>query len=184
MAISQRDKNKIQEKVKLIEEGSLKIEDIEILLIRLRENIPDGIIKELSHFVAHSKREKGHTLMTATPMLNNLVKSFQKGGTFTLQPIFKRKDLMDELISHFKNLDIQFNEDYVRHNEANIISCLFDFLSDIEIKFKISEIKEARLEHAHKETYSKLALVMTFDKSINGVIKVHDNVKVGIFLIQ
>jgi hypothetical protein len=184
MTISPRDKDKIQEKVRLIERGTLTVEDVEILLIRLRDNIADGKIKELCHFVAHSKRDKGHSIVVATPILENLVKAFQKGGTFTLSPIFKRGELIDELVFHFKKLGIQFNETNIRRNETNIINSLFDFLSDIEIKFKIPSIKEAKLEHVNKGSNPKLGLVITFNESINGLIKVPNNVKIGIFIIE
>ncbi|MCK0109402.1 hypothetical protein MWU58_08860 [Flavobacteriaceae bacterium S0825] len=53
---------KIQDGISKIHSGEINEDDFELILIRLREYIPDNnIIKEISHFVAHHNRDSGAT---------------------------------------------------------------------------------------------------------------------------
>ena len=61
MAMKPRDFADAQIIITDFKTGKMARRDLTALLIYIREQIPDDIVREIAHFVAHSDRDRGST---------------------------------------------------------------------------------------------------------------------------
>ena len=98
MAMKPRDFADAQNIVNDFKTGKMVRRDLTALLIYIREQIPNDIVREIAHFVAHSDRHRGSTYTYIESFVQNLIDlGNQGGGILTVKPVFNKIDLIDIL---------------------------------------------------------------------------------------
>jgi len=74
---------------KKLEDGTITRRDLIAFLIYIRESIPNDMVKDLAHFVAHPQRNKGFAFDYTEAFAARVVSVFIAGGDLKVSPIFE-----------------------------------------------------------------------------------------------
>lgn len=181
--LSERDKNSIQKQIDLLVAGNFDSENIELLLVRIRDNVikKDSLLKEICHFSAHSKRTKGYTFDLTLKKVSDMLTKLKKGGKWKVEPIFNKDDLFDELVEFLLINNISINKSQLTNNKNLFFKSLFNFLDKIEIDIRNQDIDKIVFEYyIDKLNDFHMVFVITLNKDIAGVVHLRKNVSIAL----
>jgi hypothetical protein len=153
----------IQSIINLIEGGIFERKDIKALFIDLRPFLQEGDrIREIAHFIAHpDSRDRGITFDYLQKFVNDFINAAQKGGRFTVKPIFSQKDTIDDLIKDLISLGFSVNKILFINQSANIMRCISEIIDDTPVKLKNNHILDAKIVGFYEEE-KKVSLTFIF----------------------
>jgi hypothetical protein len=172
-----RDKKLIQEQIDKISLGNFDKDNVQILLINIRDHITNNQsrLKELSHFVAHSIRDKGISYAHISKHAKQTKKVFKYGGKLTVDPIFNKDKIYSELELFLVKHKITYNKILLTQSYEKFFIALFNFLHDIEIKLDTDLVESVIFDG----DYDSLTYIIKFKDDINGAIRLPRGVPIG-----
>jgi hypothetical protein len=129
-----------------IKMGNAGRRDLTALLIYVREHLPNDMIKDLAHCVAHSDRDRGYAYSHIDSFISNLITVAQHGGTLRVEPIFPRDQLISELAQDLIDLGFNVTRDDIGQNIELIKSCLIDILADAVILLRNQNVTSCQIK--------------------------------------
>jgi hypothetical protein len=76
--------------------GGVGRRDLIALLIYIREHIPNDMIRDIAHCVAHSDRDRGYAYSHVEAFSANFISAAENGGILKVEPVFPRDLLVKE----------------------------------------------------------------------------------------
>lgn len=97
----------------------------------------DEILLDISNFVAHPEgRNKGKSFIYIHKFVIKFLTVFEEGGEIKInEPIFRRDDVINRLISVLKKLQLQFNDQEIIAQKETIIKYLQESIDNVDFQF-------------------------------------------------
>lgn len=181
--LSERNKTRIQEQIDFLILGQFNKDNIELLLIRIREQITKKhkILKEICHFVAHSNRTQGYTFDHTIQKVSDMLDKFNKGGKWIVHPIFDKHDLYYELIEFLIEKGIYVDGVKLLSRKDLFFESLYLFLDDIEIDIKHDDIEKITFCHQFDSlNMQHMLFEIKLNKDIKGKIDLYENIPIAL----
>ena len=178
-----RDKQNIQKQINSLSERDFNADKIQLLLINIRDYITNkkSHLKELCHFVAHSKRDRGISYEQTLKKINTMFKIMKKGGKWNISPIFDKDKIFDELILFFDKYKFVYNEIRLLANKDLFFISLYQFLDKVEIDIKHNDIEKIVFSYwIDKNGKDEISFVVIHNKDISGIVNLKKNVSIGL----
>lgn len=161
----------IIKRLRKIESSNFSVDDIELLLIRIRFYLKAGTcLRDISDFIAHSdKRDQGfshkHILEIFTPIITT---GFQNFEYHTSNILFTQEQVIKELIDFFEAFEFDFQKDKLIKNSDRIMLLILYILQGIGFEFTIENQKYFGQICSLMPYKGKTALQFLFKAEING----------------
>lgn len=157
-----RDFNDAQAIIKDIKTGKLGRRDLTALLIYVREQLPDGMVKDIAHCVAHSDRDRGFAYSHVKTFASDFIAAAEGGGVASVKvtPIFPRKTLIAELSGSLTGLGFDVTKNDVTHNIGLIESYLADILADTVLLLQDPKVLSCRFESDRQGSGPRVAFFL------------------------
>ncbi len=167
-----------QQIAKLIEEGSASKRDVLALLIYIRDEIPNGMVKDLAHSVAHTTRDRGYAFDQIERFASTMIRVFQSGGMLPVEPIFPSDRLIKELSRHLHSLGVRIDRPQTYRNRGPLLACLEELLEGVSLELKNPRIESCKFERLGDENNEKFGFVLK-TSGLTGVINVPEHVRIA-----
>jgi len=122
----------------LMQAGDASRKDMVALLILLREylsKINQPMLLDISHCVAHSRRDRGQAYDYIDSFLKNFIKVVKQGGAFEVGVLFPIQEVVKELTDSLKNVGVVFaDEQTLLLQSDHIMRLMKDILVGVEVK--------------------------------------------------
>jgi hypothetical protein len=174
-----RDFNDAREIIDCIKMGTLGRRDLTALLIYIREHIPNDIIRDIAHCVAHSDRDRGYAYSHIKAFASNFISVAASGGMLTVAPIFPRDELISKLAQDLIDIGFNITRDDVAQNIKVIESALADILVDTVILLNDANIQSCRIQEGSVDCQSTLGFVIYPQNLPPGVLTVPNGIGVA-----
>jgi hypothetical protein len=84
----------------------------------IRDEIPNGMVRDLSHSVAHTSRDRGYAYDRIEKFVSQMIDAFQNGGALEIKPIIEVHSFLKELCRNHDKLGVQLDRARTyRHRE-------------------------------------------------------------------
>jgi len=170
----------VQNIISAIENGDVDRNSLKILLIEIRDYLPkNSIIKELSHFIAHPKRDKGAAFSHLQTFVDDFIKCAKYGGEFTVKGVYNKEKVIENLISELQRLGFSVDENLLKKNSTLIINCISEIIDDTEIDINNKDIIEAKILHQKVENEKQLCFIFKPKDMAGKGLRLYSNVDIG-----
>jgi hypothetical protein len=177
MVMKPRDFEDAQKILNNLKTGNLGRRDVTALLIYVREELPNDMVKDLAHSVAHSDRDRGYAYKYINKFVSDMIHVTRHGGAIPVKPIFSKSDLVAELAKDFSDIGFDVTEADIDRNYEVMEACLVDILDDMSIHLVHANVKSCRFTKWNDEEMPKMAFVVfTQGLASGGVLQVPENV--------
>ena len=177
MVMKPRDFDDAQKIINSLKTGNLDRRDVTALLIYVREELPNDMIKDLAHSVAHSDRDRGYAYKYIDKFVSDLINTTRRGGIISVKPVFSKDELISKLAEDFINIGFNVTEIDISKNYEILETCLIDILDDTSIRLNHPNIRSCRFNRWSKGERPKLAfIVLTQGLASGGILGIPENV--------
>ncbi len=174
-----RDFNDAQEIINCIKTGTAGRRDLTALLIYVREHLPNDMIRDIAHCVAHSDRDRGYVYSHIKTFASNFISVAVSGGTLAVTPIFPRDELISKLTQDLIDIGFNITRDDVEQNIKIIESALADVLADTVILLNDANIQSCRIQEESADGQSTLGFVIYPQNLPPGALTVPNGIGIG-----
>ena len=174
-----RDFNDAQNIINGVKVGNVTRRDLTALLIYVREHLPNDMIKDIAHCVAHSDRDRGYAYSHIKTFASNFISVARSDGVITVAPIFPRDAFASKLSQDLVSIGFTVTQADIEQNIEVIEAYLTDILADTVILLNNSDIKSCRFEEGRVDGKSTLAFVVYLQGLRPGTLDVPDGVGVA-----
>lgn len=180
MAMKPRDFADAQIIINDFKTGKMTRRDLTALLIYIREQISNDIVREIAHFFAHSDRDRGSTYTHIESFVQNLIDlGNQGGGILTVEPVFNKTDLIDVLTRDLVNLGFDVVKADIEGNYELLKNCLSDILTNTTVKLKNANVRQCTIELGPLDGREILAFSIFFQGLNPGIFHFSHNVGIA-----
>lgn len=160
----------------LIESGTATKRDVLALLMYVREELPNGMVKDLAHSVAHTSRDRGYAFNRIEKFVSHMISVFQKGGTLKVEPIFEANPLIKELSKELGRLGIPLRRSITyRHREA-LFAAIEELLVGVTLELTNPNVTTCTFERLNSDDPDTFCFVVRTRGLSNGAITMPENV--------
>jgi hypothetical protein len=160
------DISDLQQIVVLLQAGGATRRDMVALLILLRESLSktaNPMLLDISHCVAHSKRDRGLAYDYIEPFLADFIEIVKKGGTLRVEVLFPIQKVIKELSSALNNVDVATANEKLLLLQVNHIRALFEEVLDgVELKLNHPNISNCKFEAGTSKHGDRFAFTTHF----------------------
>lgn len=157
---------------RLIETGTATRRDWVAFLIYIRESISDDMIKDLAHFVAHTKRDRGYAHAYITSFAQQMYHAMTQGGKLDVHAVFDLNELVDQLCNDARTLGIDLDRAAVNAHRAELEATLSDVLDGSSMKLKLPEGVFCEIYYLTPGSAgAKLCFVLESDRDVVGPLR-------------
>lgn len=121
-----------------LELGTARRRDVTSLLMYIRNDVAEGMVKDLAHCVAHSDRDKGYAFAFINQFMQHLISYVCNGGTLTVQTLFEIEDVIRELQSELAILGIHLDASKVSSHREPLLEALRENLDGVTVEVENS----------------------------------------------
>ena len=150
MPIKERDFKDGQSIINGIQQGKANRRDLIALLMYIREDLPDDMVRDVAHCVAHSTRDRGyaysHIMRVTVSFMEMMI--FGKGEELFLEPVFPIGDLVRNLAADLDAIGFDVTPRELETNTELIEILLQDILADTTVALDADYVR------CHFETLS------------------------------
>lgn len=100
MAMKPQDFKDSQDIINSIKLGIVGRRDLVALMIYVREHLPNDMVRDIAHCVAHSDRDRGYVYAHIETFVSNLINIAKNGGILEVKPVFPKDELVQRPASH------------------------------------------------------------------------------------
>lgn|GEM_PF-2854520 len=177
--MKQNDLSDAQVIALLIESGVASKRDVLALLMYIREELPNGMVKDLAHFVAHSSRDRGYTFERIEQFADKMIRFVQQGGMLNIEPIFEANTLTKELSRELGKLGIPLKRSATYRNREQLFAALEELLDGVSIELKNPNIYSCTFKRLLPSDPDTFCFVVEFTRPPIGGIDLPEGVGVG-----
>lgn len=163
----------------LIESGVATKLYVLALLMYVRNELPNGMIKDLAHFVAHPSRDRGYTFDRIELFVATMVKFVQQGGMLNVKPIFEANTLTKDLSRELGQLGIPLKRSTTYRNREQLFTVLEELLNGVSIELKNPDISSCTFKRLLPTDPDTFCFVVEFTRPPIGSIDLPEGVGVG-----
>jgi hypothetical protein len=163
----------------LLEIGKATRRDLLAFLIYIREDIPNDMIRDLAHFVAHANRDRGYAFSYTEKFVTHLVDTFRNGGRLRVEPIFGMDTLIVQLCKDVHALGIQIDLAKMSSHRAELEQLLTELLEGVSLELKSADVQSCVFEKLKDRDMEFLTFVIELVDLSTGVITVPKNLKLA-----
>jgi hypothetical protein len=132
-----------------IEAGTASQSDVVTVLIYLREDLDDSDpVKDISHCIAHSKRDKGIAFKFIEHFVDEFVAIVQYGGLVKVNVLFPLDEVIQRLIDDLQDQGLTVQPNVFRRQSALLCKHLGDILNGVSLKLPNTHVVECRFATA------------------------------------
>jgi hypothetical protein len=180
MAMKPRDLEDAQNIINAMKQGFLSRRDLTALLIYIRECIPNDMIRDIAHCVAHSDRDRGYAYSHIEGFVENFVEVAQRGGNLHVRPIFEKDELISKLTQDLKGIGLDVEQDDIKQHYTIIENALRDILVDTSVQLRHPKVASCAFQEGAPDGAPILAFVVyTQGLSSGPVLAVPGNVAIA-----
>jgi hypothetical protein len=180
MAMKPQDFKDSQDIINSIKLGTVGRRDLVALMIYVREHLPNDMIRDIAHCVAHSDRDRGYVYSHIETFVSNLINIAKNGGILEVKPVFPRNELISKLHDDLKAIGFDVTRADIERNYAVVVSCLRDILSDTSMLLRHPNVKSCHFKEALIDGKPALAFVVYMQGlASGGALKIPENVGMG-----
>jgi hypothetical protein len=177
MGMKKRDFADAQSIIDGIKTGQLTRRDLVALLIYIREHIPNDIVRDIAHCVAHSDRDRGYTYSHIESFVQHLVDlGNQGGGTLKVDPVFPKNDLITVLAKDLVALGFDIDKSDIENNYEVLKRRLSDILTDTTVKLRQPSVRQCAIEEGDLDRSDILAFYVFFQGLKPSIFHIPHNV--------
>ena len=163
MQIKERDFEDGQSIINCIQQGKANRRDLIALLMYVREDLPDDMIKDLAHCVAHSTRDRGYAYEHITRVIASFIEMLLLGsGELFIEPVFPIDELVDNLIADLSGIGFDVVPSKIQANAGLIEVLLRDILAGTVIALDREYFRACRFATITLNEVTKLRFDVQF----------------------
>jgi hypothetical protein len=159
----------------LIESGTARERDVLALFIYVREELPNGMVKDL----AHSTRDRGYAFDRIETFVAHMISVFHKGGILKVEPIFGANALIRELSRKLGKLSIPIKRSTVYRNRRALFAVIEELLLGVTLELTNPNVESCTFERLAPNDSDAFCFVGRTHGLTNGIITVPENVGVA-----
>jgi len=177
--MKQNDLEDAKQIANLIEEGTATKRDVLSLLIYIRDEIPNGMVKDLAHSVAHTSRDRGYAYDRIEQFVSTMIQVFERGGKLEVKPIFPVDKLIKMLCKDLAMLGIQIDRPKTYRNRGPLLAVIEQLLLGVSLELKNPNIVSCIFERTPAEGLDAFCFVLQTHGLSNGVITIPPEVTIA-----
>jgi hypothetical protein len=160
-----------------IKAGQLTRRDLVALLIYVREHVPNDIVKDIAHCVAHSDRDRGYVYSHIESFVQSVMSLAAQGsGTLSVDPVFAKDRLIDTMAKDLADIGFNVNRVEIENNYGIIKACLSDILTNTTIKLADAKVRQCTIEEGLLNGRNILAFSVVFQHLDPSIFHIPPNV--------
>lgn len=163
----------------LIESGVASKRDVLSLLMYIRDELPNGMIKDLAHFVAHPSRDRGYTFDRIEKFAATMIKFVQQGGMLNVEPLFEANTLTKDLSRELGKLGIPLKRSTTYRNRGHLFTALEELLDGVSIELNNPNISSCTFKRLLPTDPDTFCFVVEFTRPPIGSVDLPEGVGVG-----
>ena len=117
-----------------LETGTARRADVTSLLMLIREDAPEGMIKDIAHCVAHQSRDRGYAFGFINHFLQELTDYFRKGGTVTVRTLFDIEEVLEDLRAVLALQNVRLDVSKVRSHITRLVQAMEEILNQVVLE--------------------------------------------------
>ena len=154
--------------------------DLTALLIYIRDHIPQDIVREIAHFVAHSDRDRGYTYQHIETFVKNLIDIGNRGGgDLKVEPVFDKSKFIDVLTRDLIDLGFNVTKADIENHYGLLQECLSDILTNTIVKLKNANVRQCTIELGPLNGTEILAFAIFFQGLDTSIFHLYHNVGIA-----
>jgi hypothetical protein len=178
-SVKQNDLDDAKKIAVLIEAGKATKRDVLALLMYVRDEIPNGMVKDLAHSVAHTSRDRGYAFERIERFVSHMMSVFQQGGSLKVEPIFEANQLINELSRDLGKLGIPLKRSTVYRNREPLFAAIEELLLGVSLELKNPDVISCTFERLDPNNPDTFSFVVRTRELSNGIIDLPDNVGIA-----
>lgn len=174
-----QDHQDAQDIIDHLKSGTANRRDLVALLIYVREQLPNDMLRDIAHCVAHTERDRGYAYTYIDNFVAHFIDVAERGGTLVVKPLFPIEDLVSQMHSDFSaiNFNVTLAElDAQRHALEGLLG---EVLSDTSIKLRDSRVVSCQFQKLIDDGREILAFVVQTQKLQPGALTIPNNARVA-----
>ena len=173
MSIKARDFEDAQSIINCIQQGRATRRDLVALLMYLREDLPNNLIKDLAHCVAHSSRDRGYAYSHIMHVTVNFLElwlpgkdSVKQGRELFIEPVFPIDEVIMNMAADLQAIGFNVVPLKLQSNAELIEALLRNILAGTMVALDRKVVRSCRFEEITLNEVTKLRFVIQFQNGI------------------
>lgn len=161
----------------LLEAGTASRRDLVAFLIYIREHIPNDMVRDICHFVAHDRCDRGIAFDYTEGFVSHVISVFGAGGAIQVRPVYEIDVLLKQLCQDTQSLGINLDLAKLSNHCTELINILSELLDGVTFELKNSQVNSCTFEIRSDSSRKFLMLIVETHGLPAGIIAVPRNVK-------
>jgi hypothetical protein len=177
--VKQNDLEDAKQIANLIEEGTATKRDVLSLLMYIRDEISNGMVKDLAHSVAHTSRDRGYAYDQIEHFVTTMIQVFESGGKLEVKPIFPVDKLIKEFCKDLAKLGIQIDRPKTYRNRCALLGVIEELLLGVSLELNNPNIESCVFEGTSDDGPDAFCFVLQTHGLSNGVVTIPPEVRIA-----
>jgi hypothetical protein len=160
-----------------LESGSASRVDIVALLISIRGDVPDDMVKDIAHCVAHSERDRGVAHKYIEAFLDHFLAICQDGGLLEVGILFPMDELVHVLVDDLNRIGVETDRDSLRRHELELERLLAQILDGTIIKLRNPSVRNCHFRAGRSDEENRLAFALEVKEDVGRILPLQRGAK-------
>ena len=179
MPIKPQDLQDAQDILNNLKSGEASRRDLVALLIYIREYLPDDMVKDIAHCIAHSTRDRGHAYSYIESFVSHFIGIAERGGILVVKPLFPVHELLSRLYSDLSTIGFNVSMSDLSEQATKIEAILSDILASTSLMLRNKHVASCQFMKHAVEGRDTLAFVVQTRDLTPGVLTIPENAKMA-----